>query len=1214
MAIYREVVSDPGRHEEQRQGPSSRNLYRLGIAPRVLGARYQLIELLSSEGGIETHLAEDTIGGMGSILVKWVTPAVVAAGAAERLAGDPLLIGGGQTVMASVEVHNDEAGLWMLRPYLPGQTLREVLQRRRLSVDEALALAAAVLAELRDAHREGVVHRGMKPSNVHFADGGQASLLDLGMSREAILGGAGTSSRRPNRFAAPELSRGDVPPVDPRTDLYAVGAVLYEALTSRWIPPESAPVTELRSVRRDLPRALSDVVSRLVRIDPDDRYQTAEGALFDVELIRQARHRGESEPQLVVGSADRRTRLTDPAFVGRATETRILEEVLAETAQGRGGVVSLEGESGGGKTRLLDELAEQSRVEDAWILRGQGLDRTAQRPFQLLWDMGAEIAERATSDASLADRLRGAMADYADAASSALPALAPVLGARPEASMPEQHGEVRSIRALALLFDALGRPGAPALIILDDCQWADTVTGRAVAYWNRRAPASGRWTTVILAYRTGELALSAPMRADRSLSLAPFSSSDVADLARSMAGPLPPEALAELTRLSGTSPFMVQAVLREMVDSGALRPGSGSGWVVAPGPMAAIHSTDRAEELLVASLGRLSPSARELVASAAVLGKEFDLNLAQSLSGLSEAEAQTAMEEARARRVLGSPTGPSRARFLHDKLREVVLESLTPSRRRALHGQAGDALARTGTATSFDLAYHLHAAGRLEEALAPALAAAEEARARHALGLAEANFVIAGEAVEATVPASEGGSALRARVAEGLADVLALAGRYSEADEQLERASYLSSDPLARAAVEAKRGEVSFRRGDQANSARQLEDALRRLGRWVPRHAVGFWFGAVWELLVQTAHSLLPRFLVRTEAREMTAKDRLALHVYSRLAYTYWFRSGRLRCAWAHLREMNMAERFGPSPELAQAYSEHAPVMTMIPWYRRGRTYAERSLAMRTDLGDLWGQGQSLGFKGVVLYAASLYQECIESCQQAVQILARTGDQWETNTATWHIAFAHYRLGEMDRATELAAQLYSDATEIGDWSSAGIALSAWSRASGGDLPEAFTATELERRNEDVHTLTEVRLAEAIRLLAHARPDQAVGLLEEARKAVKMAGLRQEYVAPVLPWLATALRELYVALPADDRRRRALLRRRRKVARGAHRLANSYKNNLPHALRELAMVEADTGRHRSARRHLDQSIALAHDQGAAAEEARSRRRADDRARN
>ncbi|MHB1923649.1 MAG: ATP-binding protein [Acidimicrobiales bacterium] len=1143
---------------------------------------------------------------MGSVLVKWVAPGIVDSGAAERIARDSLLIRQKQVGVAP-EVETDQSGLWILRPYLPGTTLRDVLQGRQLSVDESLKLATSLLADLSAAHREGLVHRGVKPANVHFVADGRSSVLDLGMSRESIIVGSQPSGRQRNRFAAPEQSRADSSPVDSRADLYAVGAVLYEALTRRWTPPEPSPTPELRTIRRDVPRALSDLVSRLVRPDPDDRYQTAEGVLFDVDLIRQARLDGQPDPVLVVGCADRRIRLTDPAFVGRTAESKALEEVLVDTADGRGGVVTLEGESGGGKTRLLEEMADQARMEGAWILRGQGLDRTAQRPFQMLWATAAEIAERAGADIALATHLRQAMADQADTASSALPALATVLDGRPGASMPEQHGEIRSVRALARLFDALGRPGKPTLIILDDCQWADTVTGRAVAYWNQQAHPAGRWTTVILSYRTGELVLSSPMRADRSLTLAPLSNSDIEALAHSMAGPLPPEALAELNRLSGPSPLMAQAVLREMVDCGALCPGPdpGAGWVVAAGPMADISRAQHADELVVAGLRRLSSNAADLVAAGAVLGKEFELDLAQSLSGLSDAEAQDAMEEAHARRVLDAPHAPpGRARFLHDKLREAVLEGLTPAVRQALHGQAGDTLARTGTATSFDLAYHFHAAGRLSEALAPALAAADEARARHALGLAEVNFIIAAEAIEATLAADEESNALRVRVAEGLADVLALAGRYPEADQQLERASTLGSDPLARAAIAAKRGEVSFRRGDQANSARQLEDALRQLGRWVPRHAFAFWAGAVWELLVQTAHSLLPRLFIKTDPRALTPRDRLSLQVYSRLAYTYWFRSGRVRCAWSHLREMNMAERFGLSAELAQAYSEHAPVMTMIPWYRRGRSYAERSLAMRTELGDLWGQGQSLGFKGVVLYTASRYQECLESCQQAVQILARTGDQWETNTATWHIALAHYRLGEMNRAAEMATQLYGEATAIGDWSSAGIALSAWSRATGGDIPESLTATELNRRNEDVHTSTEVRLAEAIRLLADEKPDPAVRLLEEAWKAVNTAGLRQEYVAPVLPWLATALRELYEAVPADDPARRALMRRRRKVTRHAHRLASSYRNNLPHALRELSLVEADSGRFRSARRHLDQSITLAHQQEARAEEAQS----------
>ena len=89
---------------------------------------------------------------------------------------------------------------------------------------------------------------------------------------------------------------------------------------------------------------------------------------------------------------------------------------------------------------------------------------------------------------------------------------------------------------------------------------------------------------------------------------------------------------------------------------------------------------------------------------------------------------------------------------------------------------------------------------------------------------------------------------------------------------------------------------------------------------------------------------------------------------------------------WAHLREMNRAECFPPTPELAQAYSEHAPAMSLVGWFSRGILYAEKSLAMRKDFGDIWGQGQSLHFYGIVLYAASRFQDCITRCREAISL------------------------------------------------------------------------------------------------------------------------------------------------------------------------------------------------------------------------------------
>src|SRR5205085_2746077 len=177
-------------------------------------------------------------------------------------------------------------------------------------------------------------------------------------------------------------------------------------------------------------------------------------------------------------------------------------------------------------------------------------------------------------------------------------------------------------------------------------------------------------------------------------------------------------------------------------------------------------------------------------------------------------------------------------------------------------------------------------------------------------------------------------------------------------------------------------------------------------------------------------------------------------------------------------------------------------------------------------------------------------------------------DRWEQHTATWHLAFSHYRLGELDTAVELARRLQASATAIGDQTAAGIILSGWARAAAGAVPVELIAAELARDNDDAHTGAEVRLADAVRLLHQGELAEAVQRLEEAAAISARAGLRQEYVAAVAPWLATALRmQVEAADPLGPSAKNRLLRRAARVARRAGRLSRSYRNNLPHALRE-----------------------------------------------
>src|SRR5205807_563651 len=99
-----------------------------------------------------------------------------------------------------------------------------------------------------------------------------------------------------------------------------------------------------------------EVIQRLLRKDPRDRYQLAEAALADLTFIAEALERGEAEPALVVGQSDLRRTLTEPAFVGRGRELVELDALWQQARDGRGGLILLEAESGGGKTRLLVEM------------------------------------------------------------------------------------------------------------------------------------------------------------------------------------------------------------------------------------------------------------------------------------------------------------------------------------------------------------------------------------------------------------------------------------------------------------------------------------------------------------------------------------------------------------------------------------------------------------------------------------------------------------------------------------------------------------------------------------------------------------------------------------------------------------------------------------------------------------------------------------------
>jgi two-component system sensor kinase len=190
--------------------------------------------------------------------------------------------------------------------------------------------------------------------------------------------------------------------------------------------------------------------------------------------------------------------------------------------------------------------------------------------------------------------------------------------------------------------------------------------------------------------------------------------------------------------------------------------------------------------------------------------------------------------------------------------------------------------------------------------------------------------------------------------------------------------------------------------------------------------------------------------------------------------------------------------------------------MTLIGWYSRAIAYVEKSLQIRTELGNAWGRGQSLHFYGVVLYTASRFAECMDKCREAVTLLEQTGDPWELSIARWQIAGSLYRLGRLDEALEEARRIRRDALQIGDAPGSGMSLDVIARASRGDVSAEAIRTELQRAQNDGQRGAMLWLAEGVRLCGAGRWREAAEAFETGHRVAETAGVRNTYVLPLLP--------------------------------------------------------------------------------------------------
>jgi diguanylate cyclase (GGDEF)-like protein len=861
------------------------------------------------------------------------------------------------------EVGEADPGPYLVLEFIDGSPLSHTLRGGPLDEAMAVRLAIDVVGPLAAAHRAGLVHRDVKPDNVIVCAGGAARLIDFGLvTRDGAHDGrvAGTLL-----YSAPEQTGMLKRAVDGRSDLYALGALLFEVVTGQ-TPYRStdagelirlhatAPVPDPRAIRPELSPTFAAIIGKLLAKDPDDRYQNGESLLADLQRLS-------VQPRSVfeIGTHARGVRPTGPnLLVGRDKEVTELATRWLNARDGNGGAVLVEGPAGVGKSRLVREVTTAAATDGDLVLYGKC---NPDDPVPL-GPLRAAVEHYLRSVDQLPPQERelaiGRLRRAAGRGSPLLAALSPMLAAlvgAPDLGGKDRHEQFTSAVAAFLLDLAAEWDGA--MLHIDDVQWLDGQTRRVlqqVATGLARVPllvvATGRddedHRSALTRFRVD---LGATL--DTRIPLNPLDDGAAADLVTLHLGGvrLAADMIDELVARAGGNPFTVVEYVRAVIDAGLIIPSWG-GWRLDLTGLDRLELSGDALDLVLQRIDGLGAESRRLLAAGAATGRRFRADLVAAVCGVNQRQGRAALAEAEARRLV-SASGPSGYVFLHDRIREALLAELSPAALRRLHQRIAEILEVAGSTDSryvYATARHyaLGEADRTPERVyASGFAAGRLALAEHAPAeaLAFLEDAAAAARLAGLVPEPDFHLALGVSCAR--------IGRFAEALEHMDRALQGERDELRRAGVLAQMAWVHLGSWDPGRAFDTARRGLAEVGRPLPAGRLALVLSTVMSFVTGLAIGITKIGFGRVQGPERE-RCRLEALFYETAGYASTMRMHlRMRAIMA-FRSLHVINRLGSGTEYTRAMAGFGLAAQVIGRDRLARRIFTRAAISAAECGD----------------------------------------------------------------------------------------------------------------------------------------------------------------------------------------------------------------------------------------------------------------------
>jgi DNA-binding SARP family transcriptional activator/predicted ATPase len=679
----------------------------------------------------------------------------------------------------------------------------------------------------------------------------------------------------------------------------------------------------------------------------------------------------------------------EPAYplVGRAMERVELMEAFAQV--GRDGfVVVLEGEPGIGKTRLAQDFLQDEHSRGVMAVFGRCYEgQTGLTYAPLIEGLRAVLGEP-----GVRERLMGIQENWLVEASRLLPELRSLIPGLPPAAALEGPGaQSLFFEGLRQVLIGIGHGSSPGILILDDLHWMDPATFDFLTYLTRRLT---DFPLLIVLTWQEEKGKAQPRLRKLVAETQRSGRSQIIHLNR-----LQPQDIDELLGVLSTGEVFRQAdrerlgrqlyqeaeglplfVMEYLAAAKEMQSGETQAW--------AIPSTIR--ELIQSRLAGVDATGRQLLSTAAAIGRVFDYDILQPASGRTEVEVITGLEGLLAQGLIREdreePGESPLYDFSHEKIREIVYQETALVRRRLLHHRIAEALTarwrRDLGAHAGQIAYHYRRSGENQPAATFYQKAGEYARSLYANS----------QALEHFQAALELGSPDAAALYEAIGDLHTLQGEYSQAIRSYKHAMQ-SCDAVCRGGIEHKLGNVHDRRGE-----------------W--DLAEGYYQSASLDLSRQNQQAEIARLLA----------DR------SRLAY----HRGDLARAWQLAEDaLNLASDSQDRFAIAQAQNVLGMVARSQGQFDQAARHLEDSLTIAETSSDLTARIAAMNNLALVYRDSQRLSKAIQTSRLALDLCTQMGDRHRQAALHNNLADLYYSTGQPEAAMEQLKKAVVIFSEVG---------------------------------------------------------------------------------------------------------------------------------------------------------------------------------------